>query len=315
MKKIFHTHIKKYQFLRPERLYDDFVKYFENDFTNRHSTIYLIVKCKKPRWIDGSFKFLRNFKISAKIEVDGEIHSVVVDMADFWYAMPEMKRYFPDKKTMTCSLMSRSKIMPWRFLPHDLQYKFLSSFVGVEQDGMVLKISCSLMKHSNKEGKSLAEIFLYQAINKYGFPQPKLDIIYIGSSLKGAYSRLQKHEKWGWIQAQKGSDEDILVYFCQIEGDQIQVRHPIISKDSHGLSREDETLITEMALINYFKPDRYNDKHVQRHIRHSSRVKNMLISRGFSQVCVEMLLEGNMAKLGSQFVSKYEGHTIHLDIS
>jgi len=315
MKKIFHTYIKKYQFLTPERLYGDFVEYFENKFTKQDSTIYLIVKCKKPRWIDGSVSFLRNYKVAAKIEIDGKIHNVFVDMADFWYAMPDMNENFPDKGSMAHSLMNRSKLIPWRFLPSDLQYKFLSSFAGIEQEGKALKINCALMKNVSKEGRSLADVFLYQAINHYGFPQPKLDIIYIGSSLKGTYSRLQKHEKWGRIQAQKGSDEDILVYFCEIEGDQLQVCRPVISRDGHGLSREDETLITEMALINYFKPEKYNDKHVQRHIRHSSRVKKILISRGFNQVCVEMLLGGNMAKLGSQYVSKYGGHTIYHDIS
>lgn len=314
MKKIFHTYIKKYQFLTPERLYDDFVEYFENEFTKQDSTIYLIVKCKKPRWIGGSVKFLRDYKFAAKIEIDGKIHNVVIDMADFWYAMTHMQNNFPDKNAMAHYFMSRSNRIPWNFFPKDLQYKFSSSFEGIEQEGKLLKINCAIMKNANKEGQSLVDVFLYQAINKYELPQPKLDIIYIGSSLKSTYSRLQKHEKWGWIQAQKESDEDILVYFCEIEGGQYQLGSPVISRDDHGLTKEDETLITEMALINYFKPKKYNDRHVQRHIRYSGRVKNMLINQGFSQVCVEMLLEGNIAKLGSQHVPKYGEHTIYHDI-
>lgn len=90
---------------------------------------------------------------------------------------------------------------------------------------------------------------------------------------------------------------------------------PIISRNDHGLSRKDETLITEMALINYFKPKEYNDKHVDREIKHSERVKEKLVGRGYTQVCVEMLLEGNIAKLGSVHKPEYGEHTIYHDIA
>jgi len=48
MRKIFHTYIKKYQFLTPERLYDEFIERFETQFTKHDSTIYFIAKCKNP---------------------------------------------------------------------------------------------------------------------------------------------------------------------------------------------------------------------------------------------------------------------------
>jgi hypothetical protein len=315
MRKIFHTYIKKYQFIPPERLYDEFIEYFETEFTERDSTIYLIVKCKKPRWIEGSIKFLRDYRFEAKIEVDNKIHKVIIDMAEFWFSMPQLHKHFQNKYAMANYIMSRSTKMPWRFLPPDLRYKFLSSVNGIEQEGKLLKINCEISKNSNIERKSLTEVFLYQAINIYDLPQPKLDIIYIGSSLKGTFSRLQKHEKWGWIQAQKGYDEDLLVYFCEIEGDQFQVSNTSVVHGDHRLSREDETLITEMALINYFKPKKYNDKHVRRDIRHSDRVKTKLVNQGFNQVCVEMLLEGNIAKLGSQHVPEYKEHIIYHEIT
>lgn len=315
MKKIFHTYIKKYQFLTPERLYDEYVEHFETEFTKRDSTIYLIAKCGKPRWIDGSIEFLRDFNFSAKIEVDGEVHKVIIDMAEFWYAMPQMKEHFASKDAMAHYFMSRSNRILWKFFPSDLRYKYLSSVEAIEQEGKLLKLNCELMRNSNKEGRSQTDIFLYQAINYYDLPQPKLNIVYIGSSLKSTFSRLQKHEKWGWIQAQKTPGEDILVYFCEIEGDAFQIGKPVIARDKHDLSREDETLITEMALINYFKPKEYNDKHVRRDIKHSERVKNALVNKGFNQVCVEMLLEGNIAKLGSQHVPKYGEHTIYHDIA
>lgn len=314
MGKIFHSYIKKYQFLTPERLYDEFVQYFETKFTKYDSTIYLIAKCKKPYWVKDSIKFLRDYKFSASIKIDDIAYAVEIDMAEFWYAIPFMQQNFPDKYSMASYFMARSNSLPWRLLPKDLRYKFLSSVDSIKGDGKQLTINCEIMKNSNKETKSLTDIFLYQAINRYSLPEPKLDIIYIGSSLKSTFSRLQKHEKWGWIQSQKAPDDDLLVYFCEIEGDEIAVNGQLASRNDHGLSRKDETLITEMALINYFKPKKYNEKHVDRDIKYSDRVKNKLINRGYTQVCVEMILEGNIAKLGSKHIPRYGGHTIYHDI-
>ncbi len=310
MRKIFHTYIKKYQFLTPERLYGDFVEHFETEFTKNDSTIYFITRCKKPNWVYGSIKFIRDYKFVAKIKIDNKVHDVVIDMADFWYAMSDMKKHFPDKCAMADYFMTRSNSLPWRLLPKDLRYKFLSSIKSIEDEGKKLIINCEIAKNSSKEAESLTDVFLYQAINFYDLPEPKLDIIYIGSSLKSTFSRLQKHEKWGWIQAQKATDEDIIVFFTEIEGDKIQVNGQCISFNDHGLSQKDETLITEMALINYFKPKEYNDKHVNRDIKNSERIKEKLIKRGYTEVCVEMLLEGNIAKLGSEHIPVYGEHTI-----
>ncbi|MDB9752834.1 hypothetical protein OAB29_01685 [Oceanospirillaceae bacterium] len=315
MSKIFHSYIKKYQFLTIERLYDGFAEYFETEFTKNDSTIYFIAKCKKPFWVPGSINFLRGYRFSAKIEIDNTIHDVEIDMAEFWYAMPQMKKQFLDKYSMAGYFMAKSSSLRWRLLPKDLRYKFLSSVDSIKDDGKQLSVNCEIMKNANKEGRSLTEICLYQAINYFNLPEPKLDIIYIGSSLRSTFSRLQKHEKWGWIQSQKGEDEDILVYFIEIESDEFTVNGPLISKNNHGLSRTHETLITEMALINYFKPKNYNDKHVERDIKHSVRVKKQLTNRGYTEVCVEMLLEGNMAKLGSKHIPIYGEHKIYHDIT
>ena len=315
MSKIFHTYIKKYQFLTSERFYDEFVSDFKTTFTENDSTIYFITKCKKPCWVQNSIKFLRGYKFSAKIEVDNIIYDVEIDMADYWYNMSPMKKVFPDKYVMANEFMARSNSLIWRYLPKDLYYKFLSSVDSIKGDGKQLIISCGIKKFMDSEAKSLTDIFLYQAINHYNLPEPKIDIIYIGSSLKNTFSRLQKHEKWGWILSQKTPNEDILVYLCEIEGDKFTVDRQLISKKNHELNRKDETLITEMALINYFKPYKYNEKHVKRPIKNSNRVKKQLINRGYTQVCVEMILEGNIAKLGSKYIPRYGKHIIHHDIT
>ncbi|MDV7620831.1 hypothetical protein ACKEPO_17555 [Acinetobacter baumannii] len=311
MKKIFHTYIKKYQFLTPERLYGEYVKYFETNFTKHESTIYFIAKCKKIRWIPESIKFLRNYEFSALVEIDGKINNIIINMADYWYAMEKMQRVFINKESMASSLMGSHGV--FKFLPPDLRYKNFGSVVGTDFEGRVLKINCALKKSINADKNSIVDICLYQAINYYNLPKPMINIIYIGSSLKETFSRLQEHEKWGWIQAQKRPDEDILVYFCETEGAQLDVKLPFLLKKDHTLSKKEETLITEIALINYFKPSEYNKHYVDSNIEDSKYIKS-LVKKGFHQINIEMILNGNMAQLGSIHLGKYGNHNIYYEI-
>lgn len=54
---------------------------------------------------------------------------------------------------------------------------------------------------------------------------------------------------------------------------------------------------------------------MNREIKHSERVKETLVGRGYKQVCVEMLLEGYIAKSGSVHMPEYGEHTIYHDIA
>ena len=119
------------------------------------------------------------------------------------------------------------------------------------------------------------------------------------------------------IQAEKRDDEDILIYFMETETGLLeQYELPgvaVIANLSHGLSREDETLLAEMMLINHFKPC-YNEKHVERHIRHSDRVKRTLIANGYSKTVAEVILDGPLGRIGSVATSKYGDHSVTLHL-
>src|SRR5215211_6692474 len=81
-------------------------------------------------------------------------------------------------------------------------------------------------------------LYVYQAINFFELPGPKLDIIYVGSSLSNTFKRLHRHEKWGRMQAEKKRNEDILVYFAELEGDALRYESAngfsLISHNQHG---------------------------------------------------------------------------------
>lgn len=314
--KIFHTYIKKYQCITPERLYGDYREYIQTDFTTTVTSIYFIVKCDSANWLINSFKIGNDYKVNGYILFEGKKQKVTIDMADFWYAMPIIQEKFANKYDMANYFMSRSQDFPWRFLPNQIKYRFLSNANKTKSSNNKLVIDCELSKNINTEKVRESYLYIYQAINHFDLPVPKLEIIYIGSSVSNPFSRLDKHDKWGIIHSQRQKNEDILIYFAELNGDIIE-RHlhsdlSIISRNDHHLGRREETLITEMALINHFKP-KYNDKHVQRDqrdIRFSKLVKKNLIDKGYTEINVEVLLEGPLGRIGTAHLGQYGEHLI-----
>jgi hypothetical protein len=312
MRKTFHTYIKQYQVVRPERLYGEFRGYTETAFTTSDASLYFVVKCTAAEWLPHTFVVGDDYRLSGRLRIDGKEHEVSLDMAAFWFAMPKMQEHFRTKNEMSEYFMARSKAAAGLSVPNGLKYRRATSISLAASDPEKLVVECELCRNMNAEGRAQTEIYVYQAINFFELPGPKLDIIYIGSSLSNTFKRLHRHEKWGRMQAEKKRNEDILVYFAELEGDAL--RHEaangfsLISRNQHEVSAEDETLITEMALINYFKPQ-YNWLHKDRDISNSDRVERALTKAGFNEVAVELILEGPLGALGTSHVGTYGSHT------
>lgn len=312
MSTTFHTYVKKYQAVRPERLYGDFRKYTETVFTTDDASIYFIVKCMAVEWLPDTFFVGDNYKLYGRLRVDGTEHDVSLDMAAFWFAMPQIKQHFSAKDIMSEYFMARSKAAGRLSVPNAMKYQ-RGTFINVAaSDTEKLVVECELRRNMNQEGHAQTEIYAYQAINFFDLPGPTLDIIYIGSSVTNAFNRLYKHDKWGRMQAEKKRGEDLLVYFAELEGDAFQHESvdgfSLIARNDHGLSTKDETLISEMALISYFKPH-YNELHKERDISNSERVERALKNVGFNEVAVELILEGPLGTLGTPHAKTYGSHT------
>lgn len=312
MPQTFHTYIKKYQVVRPERLYGDFRSYTETEFTTDAASIYFIVKCVAVEWLPDTFVVGDNYCLSGRLRVDGKEHDVSLDMGAFWFAMPQMQKHFSVKDEMCEYFMARSRAAAGLSVPNAVKYQCGSSINVAASDSEKLIVECELCRNMNREGRAQAEVYVYQAINFFDLPGPTLDIIYIGSSVSNAFKRLYKHDKWGRMHAEKKRNEDILVYFAELEGDVLQHESidgfSLIARNEHGVSPEDETLITEMALINYFKPH-YNSLHKERDISNSERVERALRNAGFNEVAVELILEGPLGSLSTPHIKTYGSHT------
>jgi hypothetical protein len=312
MSTTFHTYVKQYQVIRPERLYGNFRNYTETGFTTDDASIYFIAKCMAVEWLPETFVIGDNYNLSGRIRVDGKDHEVSLDMGAYWFAMPQIQEHFSAKEHMCEYFMARSITTTGLSVPNAVKYKRGTSINFAASDSEKLTVECELSRHMNSEGHAQTEIYAYQAINFFDLPGPKLDIIYIGSSVSNAFKRLYKHDKWGRMQAEKKRNEDLLVYFAALEGDAFQHESvdglSLIARDDHGVSAEDETLITEMALINYFKPH-YNSLHKERDISTSERVERALKDEGFNEVTVELILEGPLGALGSPHIKAHGSHT------
>lgn len=312
MSTTFHTYVKKYQAVRPERLYGEFRQYTETAFTTDDASIYFIVKCMAVEWLPDTFVVGDNYNLLGRLRVDGKEHDVSMDMRVFWFAMPQLQQHFSAKEQMSEYFMARSKAAAGISMPNSMKYQRGTSINAVASDTEKLVVECELLRNMNREGRAQTEIYVYQAINFFDLPGPKLDIIYIGSSVSNAFSRLYKHDKWGRMQAEKKRNEDILVYFAELEGDAFQQQSvecfSLITRNDHGVSVEDETFISEMALISYFKPH-YNELHKERDISNSERVERALTKAGFNEVAVELILKGPLGALGTPHTKTYGSHT------
>lgn len=320
MSKTFHTYVKEYQHITPDRLYGEHRQHSMSVFTTQSASIYFIVKCVSAAWLPHTFKARGDYCIEGTASIDGSKTKVAVDMSEFWFAHPELKPHFPTARVMADYFMQRTDRLPWRLLSNDLRYRMLTKVDAELSTRDKLVIGCQLACNITMEDSVNADVYLYQAINYFGLPAPKLDVVYIGSSVSNPFERLSKHEKWGRILSEKRPDEDIFVYFAELDGDIIRQHtvHPLnltfVLRDTHRLDRRAETLATEMALINHFKPI-YNDRHVTRHIKNSKLIRERLMKRGYTDVNVEVILEGSMGKLGSPYVGTYGAHVAHYPIT
>lgn len=317
MGKIFHAHVCKYQFLTPERLYGDYRQVFDTAFTAHAASVYFVVRCKAVQWLVDTFRIARSYQLAGLLAVDGTKQPVRIDMARFWHAEPSIGKHFENEQDMARYFMRRSDGVPWRWLPHDLRYKLLSGIDRENSEAERLVVDCALARNMRRSGTSRTDVYAYQAINYFDLPAPKLDIIYIGSSVSDTFDRVQLHERWGQMQAEKRRDEDLLVYFAEVDTQLVTKqsvgRVTFLERRAHQLSREDSVRITESALIHHFKPH-YNEHNKRRPIQETKRVKRALVAAGYDTVAVEVMLDGSMGAIGTS-ATGYGEHSAQQSIA
>ena len=147
----------------------------------------------------------------------------------------------------------------------------------------------------------------------------ELEIIYIGKSNDNLWRRIYNHNKWGVIEEHRDqATEDLIVYFMQIEPSAVDIgfmnRAVFIQRQEANISIEDATLATEAVLISHFISEkRFNSNHVGLEIKDIQLIQTKLKSIGFSDICVEVDLDGLFGVLGTKKAGYKRSHRIEAE--
>lgn len=320
MSQILSTYIKNFQFFPKSAIYDEDAKYRISEFNRHVATLYFIVRTKRATFIPSTFIATQNFSFCGIVEVDGKQINVEVNTADFLHSFPGMKDRFATSNHLAEYIMRR-----W---DHPAQVNLTSgekfvknAFVDHAKSGASrLVVECPLRNGIARERIGTTTIAPYQALNVSGviYPSP-LEILYIGKSNDDTWDRIYNHNKWGLIDEHRVEDQELLVYFLEIDKNTVIEEAlqgaSLIVRDKSDLSIEDATLATEAALINYFiREKKFNHHHVGSDIAKSDMIVDRIKARGYTDLIVECDLLGGFGALGTKSVGYKNRHFVEFKL-
>ncbi|MFF0923521.1 hypothetical protein ACFYE8_27925 [Rhizobium leguminosarum] len=314
--KTFHTYIKRYHQFVPERLYGEWGDEVEK-YVGAESKLYIIAKTKRHDWIPTSFAIGDDYKIAGKLRVGNRKKKVTLDIAEYWYSNEKFRSRFTSKEEMASEIMKLSFHGKPARGSSKKHYRSQSRVLVEKSDRKALVIECEMLRNLTQGDTVELALSIYQSMNFFDLAIEPLEIVYIGSSVKGAFGRVHGHDRWGEIQAEKKDDEDIVVYFAEVEASAVAQTSvsglPIIVTAHDGLELVDRVTISEMALINYFKPH-YNWHHKYRDIQESERVKRAVAVMGYNRIVAELSLEHQLGKLETDAQPYQRVHVAQFDL-
>ena len=324
-KRIYSVHIKEYMFLPFERLCDPVYKPLLNGVDAiRNATVYAIGKVPKVHINPESFTVIDNFCVRGDIEVNGKIHTIMFNMAKFWYEGEsdislKLQSNFKSLGDFTSYFMNKYQAQDGTEVPNHIKYQHLAKVNLEASDHTTLFINCPLAKAMNGFEDMKTEIPTYQLMQKFDIECfDSVDICYIGNS-KGSLKRLMKHEKWLEVLAlsKKDPHSDYLVYFFTIDDDDVkQIKRPglnVLHRDYTHLKTKAVAELCEAALVNYFKPV-LNDKLKESELSDLKVVKNNLLGKGYTSLVAEVELEGLFGRLASDKRKYNKRHIAEFDL-
>lgn len=270
------------------------------------------------RFIPESFRVSEGFSFLGKISVQGKAHDVRINMAYFFWQIPKFFRQFSSYQEFGRYCMSRWRPVGRGHLKSDEKYAVTSSVMLNKSSGDRLVIDCAIAKTLSGRGETVLNP--YQLANAFdmNFLGP-LEIAYIGRTCDGAWNRLYNHNKWGLIEDRRGVEEELLVYFMQLDCSEITsleaTDYLFVKNDHSPLPVRHVTEVTEAALIAHFMCDEgYNVKLVGADIRKTRAAKNVLRGCGYDSLVCEVKLESPLGRIGTKAVGMWGHHQIEYEI-
>ncbi|TMO57124.1 hypothetical protein [Pseudoalteromonas phenolica] len=324
MQKLFNSYIKKYQFQPYERLFDKSIKeYIKTDFTDNESKIYAIVETPKVKYIPESFYPIGNFSFVGDVVVDDIRHTIMINIAKTWFETESvlsqgLRNKFASLGDFTDYFMGLYGPPERPNLSSSEKYSNIAQVDLQKSTENILFISCPLAKAMNGGKDCHAELHIYQMINMFEIEcLGNLEIVYIGKSISSTFERLRKHEKWGPILANQKGKYDHLVYFLEIEDNELSnylvdnVR--FFKRDFNNLPEDPIVKLCEASLINFYKP-KFNEDHKCSDLAKSELVTKWLTKNSYNQLVTEIELDGLLGRIGSPVQPYQVRHEVRLEL-
>lgn len=317
MKKFYHSYIKKFQFIPKSTLYNEEQKSLISYFNQHEATLYFIVKTPKISLNPESFEIDDNYNLSGEISIgSNETKKIKFNAVEMLYQMPELKEHFPSLDSFCNTYMNLYDDL---LTSNNLKYQQLASIDLNDSDNAKLRLHCPIVQAITQGEGSYYDFRIYQVLNYFNIDiLGDLQILYIGKSNDNTWKRLYNHNKWGFLEEHRDqSKEDFLVYFLQLDDSKINLSNnnslTVIHRDNddNNISLEDATKITEATFINHFiKVKKFNKEMVNIDLSKWDFIKNKLVSNGYTDVVVELYLDGVFGKLGTVDTGYVDYHKI-----
>jgi len=326
LKKIFHSYLKNYIFLRNEKLQNENIDLLKKHEIVKKSNIYFVTKIKKIRFNNVSIKFNGNIKGILSVGKDKIPFSY--PLIEFYFSMPEIKKYFKNKINFLntyYNCKSNINILNKLCIKYKFYKDFKINYNLSNADGKYIYINAGLTKKLTNETDELiihTENFLglLESNNAIGNLDFNGELIYIGKS-KEVITRTSKHDKFSKFYSQLNDDEELLFYFLEFDDATLSIDNysilnnfKVISNfEVDEITKENRINLIEASLINYFKPI-LNKQEKDVNLEKSNKINEYLKKNNFTNIHIELITEGIISKFGNKIIKHNNTHNIEYNL-
>lgn len=306
MKKYFLSHIKKYQIFPKRSIYGDYAKNLISEFNKHEATLYFLVKTKKVTFLPESFRAIGNYCFIGFLEVAGKKHEIIFNAAKMHYDNKQISKRFASVEDFCNFSMKEWRNEKFPNLKNDEKYASIAYVDLNESSPNQIVINCPLgRKISGSDTKII--VTPYQLIMFFDIDcLSDLEILYIGKSNDNTWKRIYNHNKWGLVDENVLPDEEIIVYFLQLDKSDVDMGDFgnsvfFMRKQESEVPIEDATIAIEAAMISHFiESKKFNDHHVGKELGKIDVIQSKLKSKGYTDLVVEVSLDGLFGVLGTK---------------
>jgi hypothetical protein len=305
MKKYFQSYIKQYQIFPKRSIYGAHSKNLISEFNRHEATLYFIVKTKKVVFLPESFRPIGNYCFLGFLEVSGRRHEIVFNTAKMHYDHKEINKRFSSIEDFCNFSMRDWGVDNYPNLSNAEKYAAIAHVDLHKSSANEIVINCPLGKAITG---ATTEIIVtpYQLIMFFDIDcLSEIEILYIGKSNDDTWKRIYNHNKWGLIDENISPDEEVIVYFLQLDKSDMDIgsigsNFVLIHRQESEVTIENATLSIEAALISYFiETKKFNDHHVGKGIGKIDLIQDKLKKRGYTNLIVEVALDGLFGFVGT----------------